>query len=72
MANWWHTIYTRHKTGWTPGFEVYQKINDYLDPKKANLKIKLDDFEQYESWREFHNYRDILLQELQQVSFGSR
>lgn len=68
MANWWHTIYTRHKTGWTPGFDVYQKINDYLDDREDDL----DAFDKYESWREFHNYRDILLQELQQVSFGSR
>ncbi|MFL6256760.1 MAG: ATPase domain-containing protein [Pyrinomonadaceae bacterium] len=67
MANWWHTIYTRHKTGWTPGFEVYQKINEY----RASQEAKIVELEKYESWREFDNYRDILLQELQQVSFGS-
>jgi hypothetical protein len=77
MAIWWHTIYTRHKTGWTPGFEVYRKIDDYLndgidDPKAKDDKDKLAAFNQYESWRVFHRFRNILLTELQQVSFGSR
>ncbi|MBV9924344.1 MAG: hypothetical protein JOZ96_04820 [Acidobacteria bacterium] len=73
MAGWWNTIYTRHKTGWTPGFEVYQQINNYLYPDPD--KPRIDDpafFEKYESWRDFPRFRDILLTELQQVSFGSR
>jgi hypothetical protein len=77
MAIWWHTIYTRHKTGWTPGFEVYRKIDDYLndgieDPKAKADRDKLEAFNQYESWRVFHRFRNILLKELQQVSFGNR
>jgi hypothetical protein len=68
MAIWWHTIFTRHKTGWTPGFEVYRKINNYLEGNEDSL----ESFDKYESWREFHRFRNILLTDLRQVSFGSR
>jgi len=68
MSIWWHTIYTRHKTGWTPGFEVYRKINDYLAGREDDHRA----FNRYESWRVFHRFRNILLTELQQVSFGGQ
>jgi hypothetical protein len=76
MALWWHTIHTRHQTGWTPGFEVYNEINKFLGDgetdRKSDRKKIAESFEKYESWREFHRFRNILLTELQQVSFGSR
>lgn len=74
-AIWWNTIYTRHKTGWTPGFEVYKRIEEYMydgaGKTDADME-KLRAFDEYESWRLFHRFRNILLTELQQVSFGSR
>ncbi|HWW75338.1 MAG TPA: hypothetical protein VNZ44_08080, partial [Pyrinomonadaceae bacterium] len=76
MALWWHTIHTRHRSTWTPGFEVYDKINNYLYPKpgaevsKEDMKKIEKDLNEYESWKCFHTMVDILLEELKQVSFG--
>ncbi len=70
MALWWHTIHARHKSTWTPGFEVYDKINDYLYPQPDAKRVYKKDFRKYESWERFHEMVDILLKELKQVSFG--
>lgn len=76
MALWWHTIHTRHRSTWTPGFEVYDKINQYLYPEpgarvsKKDLARIEEDLNKYESWQCFHVMIDILLKELKQVSFG--
>jgi KaiC/GvpD/RAD55 family RecA-like ATPase len=65
MALWWQTIHARHRSAWTPGFDVYDQINTWEgDP--AQLK----EFSKYESWNRYHDMVDILLMEFQQVSFG--
>lgn len=72
MALWWHTIHTRYRSAWAPGFDLYDKIDNYLDDKPGadGKPINLGDFSDYESWTSFHEMIHILLMELQQVSFG--
>jgi hypothetical protein len=64
MALWWQTIHARHKSVWAPGFDLYGRINDYLDGKSD-----VSDYP-YESWEHYPDMVKILLMELQQVSFG--
>lgn len=68
MALWWHTIHTRYRSAWTPGFAVYDKINRYLD---GDPTVDPEEFSQYESWSCFHDMVHILLTELKHVSFGN-
>jgi hypothetical protein len=64
MALWWQTIHARHKSVWAPGFDLYDRINKYLDGKSDDLVFP------YESWEHYPDMVKILLMELQQVSFG--
>ncbi|HJR07105.1 MAG TPA: ATPase domain-containing protein [Pyrinomonadaceae bacterium] len=71
MALWWQTIHARHKSNWAPGFELYDAIDDYLEGKRGKSgKKQLESFSKYESWERYPEMVNILLMELQQVSFG--
>jgi KaiC/GvpD/RAD55 family RecA-like ATPase len=65
MALWWQTLHARHRSKWTPGFKVYDAIEKW-DGSEAQLQM----FAEYESWNHFHEMVEVLLVELQQVSFG--
>jgi hypothetical protein len=65
MALWWQTIQARHKSDWTDGFQMYDIIGKHDNKTRDIKKISA-----LESWNYFHEMIEILLMELQQVSFG--
>lgn len=64
----WHSWRQRFGSDWTSGFEVYDLLSriEFEGENKGKLeKLEL------ESWKHFHELRDILIAELQQVSTSS-
>jgi hypothetical protein len=66
---WWHSWRQRYGSNWTSGFEVYELLADAEfgeEPAALEALAKLQKLE-LESWKHFHEIRDILIAELEQA-----
>ena len=64
---WWHSWRQRYGSNWTSGFEVYDLLTD---AEFGNGPLDQEDFAklpELESWKHFHEMRDILIAELEQA-----
>jgi hypothetical protein len=70
---WWHAWHQRYGSSWANGFQVYDLLNniEYKERKLADeSRLKFEKLN-LDSWNRFHELRDILVAELEQVSIST-
>jgi KaiC/GvpD/RAD55 family RecA-like ATPase len=64
---WWHSWRQRYGSNWTNGFEVYDLLTDAEFGEQSIDQKRLAELRDLESWKHFHEMRDILIAELEQA-----
>ena len=70
---WWHSWRQRYESDWKSGFAVYTLLDRIEFPRNLDDRSEaLEEFAELNlnSWHRFHELRDILVAELQQVSIA--
>lgn len=69
---WWHSWHQRYGSSWATGFEVYDLLDDieFGDEKIARASREKFEALKLDSWQTFHELRNILISELNQVSIS--
>lgn len=70
---WWHAWHQRYGSSWANGFEVYDLLTDieYKEGRIADESREKFEKLNLDSWNKFHELRNILIAELEQVSVST-
>jgi hypothetical protein len=75
MIVWWHSLRLRYESSWTSCFEIYARLENlklYDDKDKSKeCENLLQRLETLDSWKEFHEMVEDLIDSLKQVSVES-
>ncbi len=75
MIVWWHSLRLRYESSWTSCFEIYARLENLErceeKDKPKECKKLLRRLETLDSWKEFHEMVEDLIDSLKQVSIES-
>jgi hypothetical protein len=68
---WWHAWHQRHESNWKSGFQIYDRLTETEFGESGKARNGYRELEKLDSWNEFDKLRDILIEELEQVSVST-
>ena len=70
---WWHSWHQRYRSNWKNGFDVYDLLTEIEFGDRKNFTRNFEILKEFnlDSWNKFHELRDILIAELEQVSIST-